>query len=332
MAHGNGSSVPEGRIIDRMTVLGVISMLLFGTSFWGLVVALEVIPPLTLGFLRALGVSVFMLTMIFFLGKVAGRKWMIGKDKIVLAGLKGKRGMVTVVCFALFSTVLPNILQNLGMTMMDPGSTSSLTALIQGVSPIFTILLAVPFLGERLGPWKIAGLLVTVPATILLSTYGSGGVDLGSRETVGALLNLLTALSYSVSGLILKYAMNRGASPVHLVSVNAIYATPVLLLVALFAWVIGWEDPTRLLHAGTDIWLALFYTSICLYGVTPIIWYRVIRSGELSRVGFFVFLLPVFSYLVGFLMLGDRLSLVQIMAGCALLAGVGISQIGRKRY
>ncbi|MBN1538636.1 MAG: DMT family transporter, partial [Candidatus Thermoplasmatota archaeon] len=193
MVHGNRGSGPGGRIIDRMTLLGVLSMLLFGTSFWGLVIALEVIPPVTLGFLRALWVSVFMLTLIFFLGKFTGRKGMIGKDNLLLAGLRGRRGMLTVVSFALFSTVLPNILQNLGMTMMDPGSTSSLTALIQGVSPIFTILLAVPFLGERLGPWKIAGLLVTVPATILLSTYGSAGIDLGSRETVGALLNLLTA-------------------------------------------------------------------------------------------------------------------------------------------
>ncbi|MBN1389080.1 MAG: DMT family transporter [Candidatus Thermoplasmatota archaeon] len=322
---------PGRPIIDRMSGLAILCMVLFGTSFWGLVLALEVIPPVTLGFLRAFLVSVFMLSMFFLLGRFGSRNGLFARKNLLLAGLEGKGGLVTVVCFAFFSTVLPNILQNLGMTMMDPGSTSSLTAMIQGVGPVFTIILAVIFLHEKLGPWKLAGLLVTVPAAMVLTTYGSGQWDLGSSETIGAFLNLITGLSYSISGLILKYAMNRGASPVHLVSVNAMYGAAILLPVTVFTWIMGWEGPAWIFHAGADVWLALFYISICLYGVTPTIWYRVIRSGELSRVGFFVFLLPVFSYLVGFFMLGDRLGPVQLGAGCVLLAGVGISQIRRKR-
>jgi drug/metabolite transporter (DMT)-like permease len=53
--------------------------------------------------------------------------------------------------------------------------------------------------------------------------------------------------------------------------------------------------------------------------------------GELSRVTFFVFLLPVFSYFVGYIMLDERLGTVQLMAGAILLAGVGISQVRRKK-
>jgi drug/metabolite transporter (DMT)-like permease len=68
-----------------------------------------------------------------------------------------------------------------------------------------------------------------------------------------------------------------------------------------------------------------------LYGITAIIWYRVIRMGELSRITFFVFLLPVFSYAVGYILLDERLGAVQLIAGGVLLAGVGISQVRGKK-
>ncbi|MGA1819780.1 MAG: DMT family transporter [Thermoplasmatota archaeon] len=331
MAGGPPVGASRRYIVDRMTVAAVICMVLFGTSFWGLVIALKGIPPVTLGFLRALLVFCFMISLLIFLDRVMGRKGMLRKDNIVRAGLKGRKGLLMAVSLAVFSTVLPNIFQNVGMTMMDPGSTSSLTALIQGVSPVFTILFAVPVLHEKLGVWKLTGLLIAVPATAVLTTYGSGGLDLGSRETIGAFLNLVTAFSYSISGLILKSAMNRGGRPVHLVLVNSMYGTLILLPICLVIWFAGWEDPFRLIGSGGHVWLALIYTSIGLYGITAVLWYRVIRSGDLSRVTFFVFLLPVFSYIVGFILLNERLGAVQMLAGAALLVGVGLSQMGRKK-
>ena len=322
---------PRRYVMDRMTLVALLCMLLFGTSFWGLVIVLERIPPVTLGLLRAFLVSAFMISLFYIMGRFKGRKWMMRGRNLLTAGLGGKRGFATAISLAIFSTVLPNIFQNVGMTMMDPGSTSSLTALIQGVSPVFTIILAVIILNERLGIWKMTVLLVAIPATAVLTTYGSEGIDLDSRETLGAFLNLLTALSYSVSGLILKHAMNRGAKPIHLVSVNAMYATLILFPIALFTWMMGWEEPTLILGSGIHVWLALFYVSVGLYGITAFIWYGVIRSGELSRVTFFVFLLPVFSYLMGFVLLGERLDAIQLLAGGVLHLGVGISQMGRKK-
>lgn len=327
--------MPRGTVNDRqtgsneikMTLFAIGSMLLFGTSFWGLVIALEGIPPVTLGFLRAFLVTSFMLLVFLFMSKVSGRKNMTKRDNILYGGLKGRKALPLVVSFAFFSTVLPNLFQNIGMTLMDPASTSSLAALIQGVSPVFTIILAVILLKEGLGKWKIMGLFLAVPATVILTTYGTGGIDINSEQTLGAFLNLLTALSYSISGVLLKTAMNRGAGPAHLVSANAMYGTVLLLPFALICWTVGWEDPLSIFGSGAHVWLALFFTSVGLYGITAIVWYIVIRSGELSRVTFFVFLIPIFSYLVGYIMLDERLNTIQLLAGSLLLFGVGISQI-----
>lgn len=331
MAHGpKGSS--EGVSSDlKMTLIAVGSMMFFGTSFWGLVVALEGIPPITLGLLRAILVTAFMLAIFIFMGKVLGRKGMLKGKNILTAGIRTKRPFLLILLFSLFSTVLPNIFQNIGLTLMDPSSTSSLAGFIQGVAPVFTIIFAVIFLKESMGRWKLIGLLIAIPATAVLTTYGSGGINLASAETLGSFLNLLTALSYAISGILLKMALNGGAKPVHLVYVNAMYGTLFLLPIALATWTLGWEDPMSIFGSAIHVYLALVFVSIGLYGVIAVMWYKVIMSGELSRVIFFIFIIPVFSYMIGYILLGERLDAIQLMAGALLLVGVGISQIRGKK-
>jgi drug/metabolite transporter (DMT)-like permease len=331
MVHGPERDTEESGYDTSMVIIAVMTMLLFGTSFWGLVVALDGIPPITLGFLRALLVASFMFSLFLFMGKAIGRKGMLNKRILFTAGVKGKRPFLLVFMFAVFSTALPNLFQNLGLTLMDPTSTSSLAAFIQGVAPVFTIVLAVIFLKEKLGKWKVVGLLIALPATAVLTTYGSGGIDLSSKETLGAFLNLLTALSYSISGILLKTSLNRGADPLHLVFVNALYGMIFLIPFSLAAWSMGWEDPTSIFGSGIQVWLALIFVSIGLYGITAVLWYKVIQSGELSRVIFYVFLIPVFSYFVGYILLGERLDVVQMIAGLILLLGVGLSQVRGKK-
>lgn len=331
MVPGPGSDPEESGYDRGMIIIAVLTMLLFGTSFWGLVIALDGIPPITLGFLRAILVALFMVSLFVFMSKFLGRREMLDKRNLLTAGVKGKRPYLLVIMFAVFSTALPNLFQNLGLTMMDPTSTSSLAAFIQGVAPIFTIILAVIFLKEKLGKWKVMGLLIALPSTAVLTTYGSGGIDLTSNETIGAFLNLLTALSYSISGILLKTSLNRGANPLHLVFVNALYGTIFLIPFALVAWSTGWEDPTSLIGSGIQVWLALIFVSIGLYGIAAVLWYKVIGSGELSRLIFYVFLIPVFSYFVGYIMLDERLDVVQMAAGLILLLGVGLSQIRGKK-
>jgi drug/metabolite transporter (DMT)-like permease len=110
-----------------------------------------------------------------------------------------------------------------------------------------------------------------------------------------------------------------------------LYGTVVLVPFALITWVAGWEDPLSMIGSPPQVWLGLLYTSVGLYGITAVLWYRVISSGELSRVIFFVFLIPVFSYVVGYILLDERFDIVQLVSGMLLLIGVGISQIRTKK-
>lgn len=172
------------------------------------------------------------------------------------------------------------------------------------------------------------GLVLVIPATVVLTTYTRSGFDLTSSEALGGFLNLLTSLCYSVSAMFLKRSLDRGAEPPRLVIINGLWAAlltaPILGLFYLF----GWENPPALSGITVESVLALFYVSFGIYAVTGLLWYRVYQNGEVSKVVFYAFLLPVFSAVMGYVLLDERLTWVQVLAGSAVLVGVGISQMG----
>ena len=305
-------------------------MMIFGSAFWALVLALDDIPPITLAFLRALIAAIFMILMYLFLGLVLGRKRWLKRERFLYAGLKDRKHIFLIIGTAFFGMALPNIMQNVGMMMMDPSSTSSLASLIQGIGPIFTIFLAWIFLKERLGIWKIVGLLIAIPCTIVLTIYSRDGFSIGSDAAIGGILNLLTAISYAISGVLLKMVLNKGADPVSLLGLNSAFGALLLLPITLLVWILSIEEPIGYFSISLISGLSLFYLSVCVYAVAAIIWYKVIRWGDLSRVIFFIFLLPVFSVLLGYVLLGERLEVIQLLAGGLLLFGVWISQRSKK--
>jgi drug/metabolite transporter (DMT)-like permease len=315
---------------SKMSFLALLSMMIFGSAFWGIVLALRDIPPVTLGFLRAAMVSLFMFSLYIFMGRVLGRKKWTRPKIIFFANMKGVSGIILIIGTAFFGTALPNILQNIGMLLMDSGSTSSLASLIQGIGPVFTIFLAWIILKERMDRWKFTGLVIALPCTVVLTTYSSGDISLTSDETIGGTLNLLTAVSYSISGILLKTALNRKADPVALLGMNSTYAALMTFPLVSILWMIGVEEPIGSFSISLTSGLALFYISVCVYAVAAIIWYKVLKTGELSRITFFVFMLPVFSVILGYLLLGERLELVQIGAGVVLMVGVFLAQRSKK--
>jgi drug/metabolite transporter (DMT)-like permease len=65
----------------------------------------------------------------------------------------------------LFNTILPVVAFLAGLVRVGPTAAS----LISTLEPVFTVLLAVAFLGERLGQLEIAGGLMVLSAAIVVN-------------------------------------------------------------------------------------------------------------------------------------------------------------------
>ncbi|MCK5774348.1 MAG: DMT family transporter [Thermoplasmata archaeon] len=308
--------------------MALFTMMLFGTAFYALVVALEDVPPVLLATTRSSLASVFLvgLLLVFWERTTGTPRGDLTVKRLATADMKGKGPIWLILGFALFSTLIPNVMQNVGMTMMDPSSTSSLSSLIQGIGPVLTIFLAAFILREHLDRWKVLGLTITLPATLILTTYGPSGFQLASDTTLGGLLNLGTAASYSISAIFLKSALNRGGNPILLVTVNMIIGSILIIPIQIMLMVIGWESPADLLNISFSSFLAIIYLSISIAAIASFIWYLVLQREKVSKAIFYIFLLPAFPVLLGYLLLGERLDIVQIAAGLSVLLGVFVSQ------
>jgi drug/metabolite transporter (DMT)-like permease len=186
---------------------------------------------------------------------------------------------------------------------------ASYSVILNAMTPLFTALLAVPLLGERLTAAKIAGLVAAVAGVALVSGAGPVVPDLWFAIAVAACLG--ATICYAVSSIYMKkYAS--GAKPLAIAGWSQIFAGLALAPLVPFALPTGSFTP---LVAANMLALALVCSSIAY-----VLYYRLIADIGPTRALTMAFLMPVFGMLWGALFLGETITLPMI-AGCALVIG-----------
>ncbi|WNL38330.1 EamA family transporter [Halomonas sp. PAMB 3232] len=184
--------------------------------------------------------------------------------------------------------------------------------LVQMGTPFATIL-AVVFLKEKLGPKRLAGLLLSFAGVVVLA----GGPTLPSPLPLGILL--LSALGWAVSQLLIK--RGPAIAPLALAGWIALFAVP---QVALGSWLFENGQWQAIRSAGLAGWGAVFYTavmsSILAYGI----WYALLRRHPVNKVVPMTLLVPVLAVGLGALLMGDPLGIHKLAGGGLVVAGVGL--------
>lgn len=200
------------------------------------------------------------------------------------------------------------------------GMPAGVSALIVGLQPLMTAVLAAPFLGERIGWRHWAGLFVGIAGVALVVwpklTFDAVGI---TPATVAA--NVVATLSITIGSIYQKRFIPR----LDLRTGNALQflgACAVVLAGALLTerFAITWNADV----VFGMVWL-VFVLSI---GAISLL-YLMIRHGDVSRVAGLLYLVPAVTALIAFLLFGETLSPVQI-AGMAVCAGA-VMLVTRRR-
>jgi drug/metabolite transporter (DMT)-like permease len=186
---------------------------------------------------------------------------------------------------------------------------ASYSVILNSTTPLFTALLAVPFLGERLTWAKIAGLVAGAVGVALVSRAGPVVPDLWFGAAVAACLG--ATLCYAVSSIYMKKHA-AGAKPLAIAGWSQVFAGLVLLPVLPFAPPPG---PITPLIVANVLGLALVCSSIAY-----VLYYRLIADVGPTRALTVAFLMPAFGMLWGALLLAETITWPMI-AGCALIVG-----------
>lgn len=284
----------------EIVALAITASIMWGASFPVIKIGLENVPPVLFGTLRyVIAVPLFLLLSLVLYGK----KLFSIRDDIPLF-----------IALGLVGVTLPTVLQNYGMMH----TTAYMSSILQSTGPVFTVLLAAYFLKEKLTWYKTAGIIIASAGTYLaLDIHFS---SLGS--SVGNALVLLSAVSYAVGGIIAKTCLNRGYKPVQILMLSSLFGTAVLIVITPFSGNIS-------LGFSAETWGLILFLAVVSTFLPYTLWYAAMEKTELSRLSFFVYLIPVFATIFSYFMIGERITWLAVLAAAIIITGITIAQTHR---
>jgi drug/metabolite transporter (DMT)-like permease len=188
------------------------------------------------------------------------------------------------------------------------------------ISPILTMLLAARLGRERVTQRQVAGILVCLVGVVLVVRPDRLAGGSGTSTLLGDLLFVVGGTAWGVYSYLSKVAMLRFSAVGTLVCAMGI-GTVLLLPLALA------ERPWNALHeAQSQAWGALGYLTVA-GSLLSFLWWNVgIRHLGAGRTAVFTNLVPLFGVLLAWLVLGERLTPLQLAGGLLAVGGVVVCQ------
>ena len=276
----------------RHVLLAVAVAVVWGVNFVVIHVGLKSFPPLLFGAIRF---TFCALPLVFFV-----RRPPIAWRWIVAVG--------TFLCTGQFALLF---------VAMDRGLPPGLASLVLQLQALFTIGLAVAFIGERPRRGQLAGAAVALAGIAVITAGRSSAVPL-----LGLVLCVGAAASWGVGNVCTRLAQAPDGFAL-MVWASLVPPIPLALLSLAF------EGPQAAGHAFTHIdmsgVLALLYLVIgaTMFGYGS--WTWLLRHHEASRVAPFALLVPVAGIATAWITLDERPGAAELAGAVLVLAGLAIA-------
>jgi len=297
-----GSRAPLGQSAGRATTLVLVAFaavyVVWGSTYLAIRIGIESFPPLILAGFRHFFVGLF-------LYPVLRRK----------TGIKptGANWRTAIVAGALLLFV-----GNGGVSWAEQTVPSGVTALLVATVSLWLVIL--DWLrpgGVRPAPRVAMGLLMGFAGLALLV----GPAHLGGSERVnpvGAAVLVIASLAWACGSLYSKHG-GMPSSPMLGVAMQSFAGGAILLIAAMFA------GEFRELHLGAvsmRSWLALVYLVVCGSGIGFSAYLYILQKSTAARVATYAFVNPVVALFLGWLIVGETITLRTILAAAVILTAV----------
>lgn len=200
-------------------------------------------------------------------------------------------------CFAWAATVLP----------------AGYLAIINGMVPLWTALIAAPVLKEPLGPLRLLGFGLGIAGVALIVNLGP--VTLDTLTVLATLAAMTGAALWGWAGVLIKQRYGR-LPPMGLAAGSIAYAA--VLMLPLWAWTPP-PDSWRL-----EPWAALIALGVLGSGVAYLPFFSLIRDIGPSRTLSVGLLIPVLGVFWGWLLLGETVTLPMVAGAALVLAALAL--------
>ncbi len=191
---------------------------------------------------------------------------------------------------------------------------SGLAAILIATTPLYAVVFAhFTTSDEHMTPGKVAGVLVGIVGVVFLIGPGFlGGIG---KDVVAQLSVIGAAVLYSISAIYGRRFSKREVPPMMVATGQLTMATLMLLP---FMLVI--DRPWNLPNPSLAAWGALFGLAVLATAIAYLIYFRILATAGAVNILLVNFLVPVSALLLGIFVLGEVLTVEQVV-GMACIAG-----------
>ncbi|MDR3491790.1 MAG: DMT family transporter [Gammaproteobacteria bacterium] len=270
-----------------------VSIILWSSAFVGIRISLTGYTPGSLALFRFLIAAICLYFICLYLPK---RKKIKMKDKLILLFI----GAITVGGY--------HVALNYGELSVSAG----ISSFIISQSPVFTTLLAIIFLKERINFLGMFGMLISI--------FGVSMILFGNPEkinfTIGSLYILISAFLGSVYSVVQKYFIDR---------YNAIEVTSYLvwgaaIILLLYSIPLSHE----ILQASYTATWSVIYLGIFPAAIAYLTWSHVLANMPASRAVNYLYWMPIIASFLGWIFLDEIPTLLSLLGGIIALLGVWV--------
>ncbi|TYR75174.1 EamA family transporter [Rossellomorea vietnamensis] len=278
------------------SLYAAMAIFFWGVSFVSAKIVLGKLDPFTLIVFRFGIGAVFLLAVI-----------LLTRERILFS----LRYLPHLFILAILGTFCHQLLQTTSLIFIDASSAGWLIS----VTPVFTVLLSMIFLHEKLSISKALGIIAAIMGVIMVTTAGN---DDGWNFTfnIGFFLMLLSTLNWAVYTVLLK-SLKIPLEPTAL----TFYISFIGFLVSL-PFIIrnhGWEGIPGLTAVE---WGHLLFLGIFVSGTGYWFWAKSLKVLQASQAGVLLYLEPIVTFAAAIIILHEKAMLTSIAGGLIIIGGV----------
>lgn len=222
---------------------------------------------------------------------------------------------ILIVYVALTTIFIHQILMSYGVVE----TTATNAALILGLNPLITALLAALFTKEKLN-WRLGiGAIIGFSGVVIAVTSKSGNSSI-SLSGWGDLIMFLSMLGFVVGGLLVKQVMTTGI-PILVVSAYSTLLGGILINIGA-VFVIGTSGYNELLQLDLLAWTAMIISALGASALGTIGWNYGIKMLGAARTALFLNGLPFASMVGGAIILHEHILFIHFVAFVLTVVGI----------
>jgi len=309
----------KGRAPSRPVIASLIGLIvvIWAVNFIAAKIGMRSFPPLTMASFRVCAAGVVMVPFYLCLKRLPAFA------EAADARRRGftRRDAWTFLYLGFFGVSVNQFCFTLGLHY----TSVSHSAVIVGMGPIYTLILAVLLRLERATWHKAVGMAIAFTGIAVLAS--EGGISAHSPSLLGDAITMTGSLGFAMYAVLGKCVAGE-YDALTMTAYNHFAGALLVLPLALHqAWMLGAIGNWR--SVPWRGWAAIFYMALFGSAVAYVLYYWLLRYLEASQLSAFTYLLPVLASILGILTLGENGSWTQILGGALALGGVYWTESGR---